>query len=69
MYRGAPGGIGWPERDYPRYVQWYREGKLPLDLLVSKRYSLDEVNEGVTALKNGQIAGRAIITYPTGGNS
>jgi Zn-dependent alcohol dehydrogenase len=63
VYRGAPGGIGWPERDYPRYVQWYREGKLPLDLLVSQRYSLDQINEGIDALSHGQIAGRAIITY------
>jgi Zn-dependent alcohol dehydrogenase len=63
VFRGAPGGIGWPERDYPRYIQWYREGKLPLDLLVSKRYTLDQVNEGVEALAHGQIAGRAIIQY------
>jgi Zn-dependent alcohol dehydrogenase len=63
VYRGAPGGIGWPERDYPRYVQWYKEGKLPLDLLVSQRYTLDQVNEGCDALAHGQIAGRAIITY------
>jgi len=51
------------ERDYPRYVQWYRDGKLPLDLLVSKRYTLDQVNEGCDALAHGQIAGRAIIQY------
>lgn len=63
VFRGAPGGIGWPERDYPRYVQWYRDGKLPLDLLVSKRYTLDQVNEGCDALAHGQIAGRAIIQY------
>jgi len=66
VMRGAPGGIGWPERDYPRYVRWFREGKLPLDLLVSRRYTLDEVNDGIDALRNGQIAGRAIIVY--GGN-
>jgi len=63
VFRGAPGGIGWPERDYPRYVQWYQDGKLPLDLLVSKRYTLDQVNEGCDALAHGQIAGRAILVY------
>jgi Zn-dependent alcohol dehydrogenase len=63
VFRGAPGGIGWPERDYPRYVQWYKEGKLPLDLLVSQRYTLDQINEGCEALANGQIAGRSIIVY------
>jgi Zn-dependent alcohol dehydrogenase len=63
VYRGAPGGIGWPERDYPRYVQWFKEGKLPLEKLVSRRYTLDQINEGVDALAHGQIAGRAIVTY------
>jgi Zn-dependent alcohol dehydrogenase len=45
-------------------VQWYREGKFPLDRLVSQRFELDQVNEACTALSNGQIAGRAIIEYP-----
>lgn len=63
VFRGAPGGIGWPERDYPRYIQWFKEGKLPLDRLVSQRYTLEQINEGIAALKNGQIAGRAIVTY------
>jgi Zn-dependent alcohol dehydrogenase len=64
VMRGAPGGIGWPERDYPRYVQWFSEGKFPLDRLVSQRFTLDGVNDACTALSNGQIAGRAIIEYP-----
>jgi Zn-dependent alcohol dehydrogenase len=64
VMRGAPGGIGWPERDYPRYVQWYCDGKFPLDRLVSQRFTLDAVNEACTALSEGQIAGRAIIEYP-----
>jgi Zn-dependent alcohol dehydrogenase len=63
VFRGAPGGIGWPERDYPRYVQWFKEGKLPLDLLVSRRYTLDQINDGCEALARGEIAGRAIVTY------
>jgi len=66
VMRGAPGGIGWPERDYPRYVQWYCEGKFPLDRLVSQRYALDQVNEACAALSGGQIAGRAIIEYGGG---
>ncbi|HEX8969461.1 MAG TPA: zinc-binding dehydrogenase [Chloroflexota bacterium] len=68
VMRGAPGGIGWPERDYPRYLQWYRDGKLPLDRLVSQRFTLDQVNEACDALQHGQIAGRAIIEYGDGGN-
>jgi Zn-dependent alcohol dehydrogenase len=45
-------------------VQWYCDGKFPLDRLVSQRFTLDGVNEACTALSQGQIAGRAIIEYP-----
>ena len=63
VFRGAPGGIGFPEHDYPLYVEWFKQGKLPLDLLCSTRYTLDQINEGVAALAAGQIPGRAIIEY------
>ncbi|MDE3078121.1 MAG: acetoin dehydrogenase, partial [Chloroflexota bacterium] len=57
------GGSSIPERDFPLYLKWYREGKLPLDILVSRRYKLDQINEACSALEHGQIAGRAIIEF------
>ena len=63
ILRGTVGGTGHPDNDFPLYVRWYKEGKLPLDLLVSKRYKLDEVNEACDALTKGQIAGRAIMEF------
>ena len=48
----------------PQYVQWYREGKLPLEEMVTKRYDgLDHINEGVRALESGEIEGRSIMVY------
>ena len=52
-----------PDRDFPTFVRWYREGKLKLDDLVTRRYSLDQVNEAVADLTEGKILGRAIFTY------
>jgi Zn-dependent alcohol dehydrogenase len=63
VYRGTYGGSSRPERDYPMYVRWFKEGKLPLDLLVSRRFKLEEVNEACTALEHGEILGRAIIEF------
>jgi Zn-dependent alcohol dehydrogenase len=63
IYRGAPGGSGRPERDFRLYLRWFKEGKLPLDLLVTRRYKLDEINEACAALQRGEIAGRAIIEF------
>jgi Zn-dependent alcohol dehydrogenase len=63
VYRGAPGGCSTPDRDFPLLVRWFKEGKLPLDLMVSRRYKLEQINEACDALANGEIAGRAIVTF------
>ena len=52
-----------PERDFPMYVRWFQEGKLPLDKLVSRRFKLEEINAACEALEQGQILGRAIVTF------
>lgn len=57
------GGDCRPERDFPLFLRWYREGKLKLNDLVTHRYSLDEINQAVEDLENGRILGRGIITY------
>lgn len=62
-YRGAPGGCSTPDRDFPLLVRWFKEGKLPLDQLVTRRYRLEEINEACDALAHGEIAGRAIIEF------
>ena len=57
------GGDCRPDRDFPLFVRWYREGKLKLDELVTRRYALEEINEAVDDLEHGRILGRAILTY------
>jgi Zn-dependent alcohol dehydrogenase len=57
------GGDCRPDRDFPLFVRWYREGKLKLDELVTRRYSLEQINEAVDDLEHGRTLGRAIITY------
>ncbi|MBT5773513.1 MAG: zinc-binding dehydrogenase [Dehalococcoidia bacterium] len=61
---GSMGGSARPGEVMPNYIEWYKEGKLPLEKLVSKKYeNLDEINEGVRALEQGEIEGRSIIVY------
>jgi Zn-dependent alcohol dehydrogenase len=61
---GSMGGSARPAESMPRYVQLYKDGQLPLEQFVSKRYeNLDEINEGVRALEEGEIEGRSIIVY------
>jgi Zn-dependent alcohol dehydrogenase len=63
VYRGAPGGCSTPDRDFPLLVRWFKQGKMPLDRLVTRRYTLEQINEACDALGNGQIAGRAIVEF------
>ncbi len=52
-----------PERDFPLFLEWYAQGHLDLDTLVTARYTIDQINEATTALENGEIKGRAILEF------
>jgi alcohol dehydrogenase len=43
-----------PARDIPRYIEWYRAGKLPVDRLLSERLRLEEINEAFDRLADGK---------------
>ena len=62
-YIGTIGGSSRPDVDFPMYVQWFKDGKLPLDLLVTQRFKLDQINEACHALEKGEIAGRSILVF------
>jgi len=48
--------------DMPRYVEFYLQGKLHLDEMVSQRLPLDQVNDALDALKQGEVA-RSVLTF------
>jgi Zn-dependent alcohol dehydrogenase len=62
QYRGSLGAT-YPDKDFNMYLRLHKEGKFPLDKLVTKRYTLDEINEACDDLQNGKILGRAILEY------
>ncbi len=62
-FRRTSGGDCRPERDFPLFVRWYREGKLKLEELVTRRYALEQINDAVDDLEHGRILGRSIIAY------
>jgi S-(hydroxymethyl)glutathione dehydrogenase/alcohol dehydrogenase len=57
---GTWGGETHPDRDIPRYAGWFLEGRLPLGELISREYRLEEVNDALADLEQGQVA-RALI--------
>ena len=62
QYRGSLGAT-YPDKDFNMYLRLHKEGKFPLDKLVTKRYRLDEINQACHDLGNGNIMGRAILEY------
>jgi Zn-dependent alcohol dehydrogenase len=63
VYRGAPGGCSIPDRDFPMMIRWFLEGRLPLDKMVTKEYTLEQINEACDDLRAGKIAGRSIVKF------
>ena len=57
------GGSCEPEVDLPRFIEWHNEGILDLDELVTQRYRIDDINQAVSDLETGAIAGRAILVF------
>ena len=57
---GSFGGGTIPERDIPRYMDFYERGVLDLEGLITYTVTLDNINEGVEQVKAGKV-GRCII--------
>ena len=55
---GSYMGDAVPARDIPKYLGYWREGKLPVELLHTDTRPLDEINEGLDALAAGQVVRR-----------
>ena len=59
---GSRYGSADPARDFPRFVDLYMAGRLPIDELITQRYPLSEINEAHRALANGENT-RGLIVF------
>jgi len=48
-------------RDIPRLVEFYRQGRLKLDELITRRYRLDQINEAIADTKAGNARRNVIL--------
>ncbi|MFM0229599.1 Zn-dependent alcohol dehydrogenase [Paraburkholderia sediminicola] len=49
------------KHDIPMYAEFYRQGRLDLDRLISREINLREINDAYRALESGELA-RSVIT-------
>ena len=57
---GSHGGETRPDVDIPRYLRLYDKGKLKLDQQITHRFTLDDINQAVDVVRNGE-AGRCVV--------
>jgi alcohol dehydrogenase len=55
-------GSAVPERDIPKYVALWREGRLPVEKLISSRIRLAQINEAMDELADGRAI-RQVISF------
>jgi S-(hydroxymethyl)glutathione dehydrogenase/alcohol dehydrogenase len=48
--------------DIPNYLEFYRQGRLKLDEMISRRARLDDINEAFRAMKAGEVA-RTVLMF------
>jgi len=52
-----------PVRDITRFIQHYREGRLPVDRLISRTVGFDELNAGFDRLDDGQAIRQILVPH------
>ena len=60
--QGSIFGSGNPQSEIPKLLGLYRQGKLKVDEMVTQTYSLDQINEGYQAMRDGKNI-RGVITF------
>jgi S-(hydroxymethyl)glutathione dehydrogenase/alcohol dehydrogenase len=48
--------------DMPRFIDMYMDGRLNLDAMVSKTIPIDDINDGFTDMKSGNVT-RTVISF------
>ena len=60
--KGSYMGSSVPQRDVPRFLELYKQGKLPVDKLRSGFLALDDINTGFERLAEGNVV-RQILSF------
>lgn len=61
-YKGCFYGSAFPKVDFPSLLSFYKNGSLDLDNMISKTYSIDQIQEAFADMEGGSNA-RGIIVF------
>ena len=60
-FRGSFMGSGMAERDLPRYLKYYLDGKMPVDRLKSGTMGFDQLNLNLDMLDRGEVVRQVLL--------
>ncbi|WP_347139650.1 zinc-dependent alcohol dehydrogenase family protein [Paracoccus sp. SSK6] len=61
VVKGSYMGSCVPQRDIPRFIRMYRAGLLPVDRLLTRTLTLDQINEGFDMLDRGEAIRQVVL--------
>jgi len=62
VWRGSAFGGARGRSDVPKIVDWYMDGKIQIDPLITHRLTLDNINEGFELMERGESI-RSVVVY------
>jgi S-(hydroxymethyl)glutathione dehydrogenase / alcohol dehydrogenase len=62
VWKGSAFGGARGRTDVPKIVDWYMEGKINIDDLITHHLPLEQINEGFTLMKSGESI-RSVVVY------
>ncbi|GBL45302.1 S-(hydroxymethyl)glutathione dehydrogenase [Sulfuriferula multivorans] len=62
VWKGSAFGGARGRTDVPKIVDWYMDGKLNIDDLITHRLTLDQINDGFDLMKRGESI-RSVVIY------
>jgi S-(hydroxymethyl)glutathione dehydrogenase / alcohol dehydrogenase len=62
VWKGTAFGGAKGRRDVPRIVDWYMEGKINIDDLITHHLALDHINDGFDLMHKGESI-RSVVVY------
>jgi S-(hydroxymethyl)glutathione dehydrogenase / alcohol dehydrogenase len=62
VWKGSAFGGARGRTDVPKIVDWYMDGRIKIDELITHRLALDDINEGFDLMKRGESI-RSVVVY------
>jgi alcohol dehydrogenase len=59
--KGSYLGSADPQRDIPRFIDWFRAGRLPVERLLTARLALEDINQAFDALADGRGVRQVVV--------